>query len=365
MLTRNPGLIIVLLPAVAAHAGLTDRWFSSVVHGKQIGFAILFAPILTVMLGEWIAQDAESARWQRRGSAIALLGALWHLMLDGASLSLLGQPLMTPWLVGLGAVGGALLMAWLAYRAWSGVLSPGTHASSPENPTDPSQPTSAQGPLGRLWREASLFGSTPAMVCLVGVGMVGLAAVGFVRHPEAWPGLLGAAAFFALCGFVGLWMGLDRRAMLLRQPSPFAGLRPRWLVRSRVLPTQEGLAVLTRKGATIYGWEDITAVSLGEYSNNPAVFLDLKPTSLPKRILVDGSVAPDDPAWQRRQRWNQELQRTLAGCDFLIMGVLTEAGPGVLADQIGTLLTDYEGRAQLPTCAAALREFQRPAAARS
>ena len=80
------------------------------------------------------------------------------------------------------------------------------------------------------------------------------------------------------------------------------------------------------------------AVSLGEYQNNPAVFFDLKPTSLPKRIPCRRSVAPDDPAWQRRQRWNQELQRTLAGCDFLIMGVLTEAGPGVLADQIGTLL---------------------------
>lgn len=361
MLTRNPGLIIVLLPAVAAHAGLTDRWFSSVVHGKQIGFAILFAPILTVMLGEWIAQDAESARWQRRGSAISLLGALWHLMLDGASLSLLGQPQKTPWLVGLGAIGGALLMAWLAYRAWRGMLSPGTHTGQ----ADPSQPTSPLGPLGRLWREASLFGSTAAMVCLVGVGMVGLAAVGFLRHPEAWPGLLGAAAFFALCGVVGLWMGLDRRAMLLRQPSPFAGLRPRWLVRSRVLPTQEGLAVITRKGATLYVWEDITSVSLGEYQNNSAVFLDLKSMSLPKRILADGSVASQDPSWQRRQRWNHELQRTLAGCDFLIMGVLTQAGPGVLAEQISTLLTDYEGRAKLPDCAAALREFQRLGAPRS
>ena len=49
-----------------------------------------------------------------------------------------------------------------------------------------------------------MFGSTPAMVCLVGVGMVGLAAVGFVRHPGPGPGLLGAAAFFALCGFVGV-----------------------------------------------------------------------------------------------------------------------------------------------------------------
>lgn len=360
MLTRNPGLILVLLFAVAAHASLTDRWFVNVPHGKQVGFALIFAPILIVMLGEWIAQDAESARWQRRGSALALLGALLHLILDGASVALWGQNLPSPWLIRLGGIAGALLMAWIAQQAWRGIVAPGSHGAT-EDPGDLPPPV---GLLARVAREAALFGSTAAMVCLVGAGMVAMAAVGLWRHPEAWPKLFWAAAFFVLCGGVGVWMGLDRRAMLLRQPSPFARWAPRWLrrflKRTILVPTQEGLAQLSRKGATIYAWEDIRAVALGEYQGNPAVFVDLAESTTPRRLLADGSEAPTDAAWQRRQSWNQSVQRTLAGCDLLIMGVMTEEGAGVLAEQIGTLLCDYEGRAKLPTAASALRSFRAP-----
>lgn len=361
MLTRHPGLFIVLLFSVAAHASLTDRWFAHVPHGKQLGFALLFAPILIVMLGEWIAQDATGVVWRRRGSALALTGALLHLLLDGASLALLGQRLASPWLVGLGGGAGALLMAWIAYRAWRGVVSPGGHESS----EDPAASPPPAGWLPRLLREASLFGSTAAMVCLVGLGMVALAAVGLWRHPEAWPKMIGAASFFILCALVGVWMGLDRRAMLLRQPPPFLRLRPRWLQRSIVVPTQEGLALLGRKGATIYSWEAIRAVSLGEYANNPAVFIDLGDSTIPRRFLPDGSEADPDPVWLRRQSKNHSLQRMLAGCDLLIMGVMTEAGPGVLADQISTLLCDYEGRAKLPAAASAQRAFVAKRSSRS
>lgn len=353
MLTRNPGLMLVLLFAVAAHASLTDRWLTDVQHGKQLGFAILLAPILLILLGEWITQDAAALVWQQRGCRITLLGALWHLILDGASLALLGTGLPSVALVAAGALAGALLAAWVAQQALRRLRKAGTEDSD----ADPSQAPPPRGWLARIAREASLFGSTAAMVCLVGLGMVAMAAVGLWRHPEAWPKLLGAAAFFALCGLVGVWMGLDRRAMLLRQPSPFARFRPRFLRRSRAIPTQEGLALIGRRGATIYVWESITAVSLGEYQGSPALFLNFGPAAVPQRLLPDGSPAQDDPTWLRRQRRNQELMRLLAGCDLVIMSVLTEQGPGVLAEQISRLLCDYEGRAQLPTCAAALREL--------
>ena len=354
MLTRHQGLLILLLFAVAAHATLVQNWLGRDPPWMQIGFALIFAPIVLVLLGEWIAGDATTATWQRRGWMIALLGAVWHLVLDALCLLLLSQSdAQRGFLMG-GAALGALVMGLALRRAWRGIADP--------QATEPDWSATAQheGIWGRIQREAALFGGTPLALILISLGFVVMAGVGIARNPHAWLTLLGAGGFFALCGLVGVWMGLERRAMHLRQPSPFAHLRPRWLQRSLVVAAQDGLALLDRKGATVYAYEDIRAVSLGEYQGNAAVFIELSAKAAPHRLSRDGQPLPKDAAWLRKQAWNRNLQQTLCGCDLLLMGVVTRSGPGVLAEEIGTLLTDYEARSQRPSAAQALAEFLSP-----
>lgn len=354
MLTRHHGLLILLLFAVAAHASLVERWFGRQPPGFQIGFAVLLAPILLVLLGEWIAEDATTITWRKRGFLVAGFGALWHLVLDLLSLSLLNQPEQSRLFLLAGLASGALVMGLVLRRAARGVFEP--EAAEP----DPAQAPADETLVARVQREAALIGGTPLVLFLISLGFVVLAGVGIVRSPQALPKLIGAGGFFLLCGAIAVWMGLERRAMLLRQPSPFAGLRPRFLQRTLVVPTQDGVAFLDRKGATVYVWDQLRGVSLGEYQGNAAVFVDLSESAQPRRYSAVGQPLDADAAWLRKQSWNRSLVRTLCDCDLLIMGVATPSGPGVLADQLGTLLTDYDGRAALPTVAEALADFLRP-----
>ena len=64
------GVLMLLFPAVAAHSLLMDRWFARQPPGSYVGFAVLFAPILLVLVGEWIATDAGTQHWGRRGFAV-------------------------------------------------------------------------------------------------------------------------------------------------------------------------------------------------------------------------------------------------------------------------------------------------------
>lgn len=354
MLTRHHGLLVLLLFAVAAHASLVERWFGRQPPGFQIGFALLFAPILLVLLGEWIAGDAQTTTWQRRGWMVAGVGAAWHWVLDLASLSLLGQPGLPTGLLLGGVAVGALVMGLVLRRAWRGVFRPDV----PD--MDPSQVVEEESLWARAQREATLVGGTPLTLFLISLGFVAMAALGLMRSPDAWPKLLSAGGFFALCGAIAVWMGLERRAMLLRQPSPFAGLRPRWMQRALFVAAQDGLALLERKGATVYAWEDVRAVSLGEYQGNAAVFVEFAQTATPQRLSSQGKSIPADAAWLRKLAWNRQIQRAMCDCDLLILGTATRSGPGVLADEISRLLTDYDARAALPTAAQALAEFLKP-----
>ena len=241
-----------------------------------------------------------------------------------------------------------------------------THASSPENPTDPSQPTSAQGPARASVARGLAVWPTPAMVCLVGAAW--WAGCRRICSPSRGPaGALGRRG--VLCVVRLRWLVDGARSARHAAASAFAVCRAATALAGPLAraahPGRSGGAD-PEKVRRFYGWEDITAVSLGEYSNNPKRSSWDPPMSLPKRILADGERRPDDPAWQRRRRWNQELQRTLAGCDF-DHGCADRSRTGVLAERIGTLLT-VRLRRPRPGCqpsAAALREFQRPAAARS
>jgi hypothetical protein len=215
-----------------------------------------------------------------------------------------------------------------------------------------------EGLLGRLFRELALFGGTAFALVFVSCGFVGLAFLGLLRHPERWLKLLGGAGFFGLCAAVGVWMGLERRALLLRRPSPFAGLWPRWARRGVVLATREGLAQLGRHGATVYPWETIATVSLGEVSGNAALFVRLLHDAVPLRAPAPERPLFSPERWARSEAFGRRVQRTLTDFDLAILGVLTEEGPGALLRQIESALTDEAARAALPAVAEALASRQ-------
>lgn len=346
---------MLLFPAVAAHSLLMDRWFARQPPGSYVGFAVLFAPILLVLVGEWIATDAGTQHWGRRGFAVVALGALWHLMLDGACLGAV-RGSQALWSVLSVLLGGAI-MALIFRGALRGMADPAAALAGPKIGPDIGPATHAGGWVDRCAREASLFGGTAIALVLVSMAFVAMAAVGLWRHPREVAGILAAGGFFLLCGAVGVWMGLDRRALLLGRPSPAAGLWPRFLRRSVVVATQQGLAQVTRRGATVYAWESIRAVELGEFYGNAAVLIGLSDEPVVSRFDRTGQALPADPRWAAREAWNRDVQRQLSGFDLAVMGVLTESGPGVLARQVVDLLTNYDARAALPTVAQAVSDL--------
>lgn len=358
MLTRNRGLIIFVLLAVAGHISLIELLLALVLgpagprgsSQSQAGFVLILAPIVLVLLGEWIADDASAVRWQRLGWGVAFAGALWHLALDAGCLLL-------PWLgtqsggtlafsIG-GALAGGVVMALVLRKAWRGLTSADPDAPEP----DPAVAPPDERWPGRIAREAALVGGTPIALLLVSLGLVVMAFVGMLHRPAALGTLLLCAGFFGLCGAVAVWMGLERRALLLGQPAPLAHLRPRWLRRAVALATREGLAMVelrgARRAALVYPWEALTRVSVGEMYGNAAVFVDLRPDVVVRRCALGGA-APPREEWAPREARARSLQRMLTGADLAIMGVLTDEGPGVLVRQLESALTDPAARASLP-----------------
>ncbi|MFO0574700.1 MAG: hypothetical protein U1A78_11945 [Polyangia bacterium] len=352
MLTRHRGLIIFLLFAVVGHAGLLDLVLGPVKQrgspASELGFALIFAPIVLVLAGEWVADDAFSRRWQRLGWGVAIVGALWHLGLDAACLLLpwLG---VREWRLGLaGAAAGAVVMALVLRHAVRAFRAEDPDDAEP----DPAVAPAREGLLGRLGREARLLGGTPIAIGVVSLGFVGMVGYAVVLHPERLDGrLLAAAGFFLLCAGIALWSGLSRRASLLGLPSPLGHLLPRSFRRAVVLPTAEGLAVLTRRGATIYPWDAVQSVGLGELYGNPAVLVQLRAD-----VVVQRRPAPAEPPAQR-ERWakkearGRQVQRALTGADLVITSTLTEEGPGVLLKQLAAVLREPASRTTLPDVA--------------
>ena len=121
--------------------------------------------------------------------------------------------------------------------------------------------------------------------------------------------------------------------------------------------SQPRRAQVTRRGATVYAWESIRAVELGEFYGNAAVLIGLSDEPVVSRFDRTGQALPADPRWAAREAWNRDVQRQLSGFDLAVMGVLTESGPGVLARQVVDLLTNYDARAALPTVAQAVSDL--------
>jgi hypothetical protein len=225
------------------------------------------------------------------------------------------------------------------------------------DPADPAQSAAGESTLQRAGRELSLVGGTAIAVTLICLGFVLLAAFGMIRRPERITlSLLGAAAFFGLGALIGVWMGLDRRAMLLGQRAPLSRLRPRWTRAGRAVATREGLALLDRKGATLYGWAAIAEISVGELYGNSALMVRLLEGALPLRVAAPGrsQVPSDGSRWARREARARAVQRALSGCDLAILGTMTDEGAGVLCRELSLAFADRAERCQLPTVEAAL-----------
>lgn len=308
MFWRNLWLKVPLLLAVVGQAEL----FEALTHRQppwwQVGIAFTIGAVVTPLLGEWLAEDATTVRWRRVGWTLAAGGALGHLLLDAACIAL---PWVAPaWRIGLaGALVGALIMALLLRRYLSALRHPLALAPPPWIP-------SGDGWLARVWRGASQLGGTAIMLTIISLAFVAAALIGLIGRPEArldwrlWLALL----FFAGCALVGVWMGLERRALLQRLPSPISFRWLRWR-RTTCTATSDGLLCVDRRGATLYPWDAIASVSAGTIFDNAAVFVDLAPDVSPDRI--DGNDASDRLVRELRQRG---FNRSFYGADLVILG---------------------------------------------
>lgn len=352
MLTQHLGLKIFLLLAVVGHAGFVQALLGREPPWMQVGFTVIFAPIVLVLVGEWIAADAESTKGRRLGFGLAAVGASGHLLLDLCCLSL--PYLHVPdWKWGLGGVAcGALVMGLALRHAVRGLRTPDAPAPDLSEPL----PMSASR-LARLARAAAQVGGTWIAVLCVSLGFVGMGIWGLFRRQKLEGGLLFAIAFFALCALVAVWAGLDRRALFLGQPSLWSRLaRSR---RSTARLTQQGLALLQRRGgvpcATLYPWDALAGLAMGEYMHQPAIFVELSSVDAPKYVTGEGVSDPPPPGWwaeqQRTMRW------TTALCDapVVLFGPLCPEGPGPLFRSLRAHLGDPASRETLPDVVAVLR----------
>jgi len=352
MLTRNLGLVVLLLFAVVGHSQLLDLALGPPQQRpsplKELGFAFIFAPIALVMLGEWIAQDSETAAWRRRGYLLAVVGGVWHLLLDAACLALPWLDVSSPWFSIAGALLGAVVMGLVVRASWRGLVTPFAE------PPDLSQPLPQQASLfARLSREAALWGGTAIALTLISLGFVAMALFAVLSRPQAnLTSLLGAGLFFGLCAAVGVWMGMERRAMLLGQPSPLSRYRPKFLQRAVVLPVREGLAIIDRKGATVYPWQSLANVALGELYNNSALLVTLTEKPGVWRYFAVPSEAENivfTSRWKQKEARSRSISRGLTGVDLGILSVMTQDGPGVLAKQLREVLDNASALENLPT----------------
>jgi hypothetical protein len=346
MLTRHTGLTVFLLFAVVGHAELLEHFVGRRAPWWQVGFGVIFAPIALVLLGEWIAGDAESRRFRRLGWWIAGFGAAWHLVLDAACLALplLGTP--EAWLGVAGALPGATVMALALRRALRGWRFPDEPEPDPAAPPPP-------GVLARLRREAGLVGGDAVALFVVSAGFVALGAFALLRRPEQWrdPRPWAAIGFFGFCALVSVQMGLERRAMLLGAPGPLSRLTPRWLRRACYHAVREGLLLVERRGATLYPWEALASVSVGTVSHNAALLIELAPGCVGERLRAADGSPRAQARWVERQLRAVRLTRALYGVDLMALSPLTADGPGVLARQLTEALASEEARASLPAAA--------------
>jgi hypothetical protein len=351
MFWRNLWLKVPLLFAVVGQAEL----FEALTHRARpwwpVGLVLIIGSLVIPLLGEWMGEEATTARWRRRGWAVAAAGALLHLALDAACLALpwIGGP---GWMVGLaGVVVGASIMTILLRGYVAAIRDPEAFLPPLPVPQGKSWPA-------RLWRGAWLLGGDAIVLMAVGVAIAIAAAVLLIIDPDARGDAGGwfALVFFCICAVTGLAMGLERRALILGRPPPFAW--PQLLRRlgrrgQTYVVARDGLLAVDRRGATLYRWGDIEAVWAGTAFNNPAVCVRLVPDASPERM--NGGDAGRALARDAKARaWS----RGLFEADLVIFSPLAESGPGPLLFQLGDSLADPARRAPLPEAADEIRRLR-------
>ena len=341
MLGRHHGLTILLLGAVAAHATLVQHFLGRQPPYMQLGFAVILVPLLLPLLGGWITDDAETVAGQRTGHALSAIGASLHLLLDLGCLALPWLVTESAWFYIAGAAVGAIVMGLVLREALLGLA--GQAAATKQR----------RGAWGKLVTEVELFGGTPIALVLVCAGFVTLALVGAIRRGAMPPSMIGAAAFFACCGLVGVAMGLDRRALLLGEPSPLARLRPRWLRGGSARVCKDGLALTDRRGATLYAWPSILAIAPGMFMNSSALLVTLEDGAPAVRVDKLGAIARADVlrSWEKSEARSRSLVRALIGADLAILSAMTEDGAGALYTAVENAMLDEAVRATLPSFA--------------
>jgi hypothetical protein len=337
MFSQNLWLKVPLLFAVVGHAELFEALTERRAPWWQAGLALVIGSMVIPLLGEWVAEDAATRRWRRVGWTVAASGALLHILLDAACLAL--PWLTSTWRAGLaGALVGALTMAALLRQYVSALRHPDATPPPPWTPTGHGWPA-------RLYRTAAQLGGTSIMVTSIGLAFVVAALAVLIARPGArgdgglWFGLL----FFAGCALVGIWMGLERRALLEGRPTPMSFRRLRWR-RTIYTVTSDGLLCVDRRAATLYPWAALASVSAGTVFNNAAVFVELVPDASP-----DGA-GGEEPAVRRAKELRlRRFNRALYGADLVILSALTESGPGPLLARLSEAMADLDRRAALPS----------------
>ena len=346
MFSRNLWLKVPLLFAVVGHAELFEALTGRTEPWWHLGVALVIGAVIIPLGGEWIALDATSLRWRRLGWRVAAGGAILHLSLDTACLSL--PWLDTPeWKLGLaGVLLGAFIMAVLL-RRYLGAL------RDPDALAPPAWSPQGESWLARVWRAAAMAGGESILVTAIGAGFVIAALFLLIARPELrgelklWLALF----FFAGCAAAGVMMGVERRALLVGRP----GIRWPWrrFLREVHVATRQGLLAVHRRGAFLYRWDDIAAVGPGIVLHHPAVCVLLVDDAAPDPI--DGGEV--EPALTRLSR-TRAVTRALHGVDLAIFSTHTESGAGPLLAQLEEALADPDRRASLPDAGDELRRLR-------
>lgn len=347
MFSRHIGLKVFLLFGVVGPAELLEYFTERREPWWTVGIAVMIATIVGVLVGEWIADDATQPGWRRLGWGITAVAATIHLLVDAACVSMLWLPVMYPVLSLFGVAIAAGVMAIQLVLAIRGL----------RDPMQQIEVTPQRGLFGAVARETSLFGGTALAVVAVGVGIAAMAAVGLARR--GWSSKVALAElFFIAVALCGVGMGIERRALALGLPVPWAG----WLHWPRSLTyyaAREGLLLIRRRDAVLYRWEWIESAETGTMSGLFAIRFMLAMDTAGERLGVSDLTAEDQARWRSKELRSLAIVRALTGADIAVIAQQTISGLGPFRVQIASVMADPQYASSLPSATELLAETGR------
>jgi hypothetical protein len=207
--------------------------------------------------------------------------------------------------------------------------------------------TQRRGLFGAVARETLLFGGTAIAVVAVGVGIAAMAAVGLARR--GWSSKVALAGlFFVAVALCGVGMGIERRALALGLPVPWAGWL-RWPRSFTYYATREGLLLIRRRDAVLYRWEWIESAEVGSMSGLFAIRFMLAVDTAGERIGASNLTEEDRDRWRSKELRSLAIVRALTGADIAVIAQQTISGLGPLRAQIASVMADSEFASSLPS----------------